>query len=76
MTAPRTTRRSPDFGPNIHEHVDGICRRLGIESERVKEMTITPTSATITLYAHNSQNAKYVDGDEAVVAVATFKVQA
>lgn len=48
---------------DISEHTNALCERLGLEPAFVKELYITPTDITATIYGKNDQGAKHLVGD-------------
>jgi hypothetical protein len=61
---------------DISEYTNGLCYALGLETSFVREMRITPTTVTATLYKPNENGAKYIDpeSNEAAVEEREFKV--
>ena len=48
---------------DISQHTNAICELLGLEPAFVKELVITPSAATATVYRKNENGSKFiVDG--------------
>lgn len=57
---------------DLSDTLKALCQRLGIADYTcVREMTITPTHANVTIYRRNEDGAKYVDPETDTPATRT-----